>query len=115
MRRNMALIVSGVITTFALVLTLGLLIASGQLGQVAQAAPATRNEQAAVSANDGLSTDVRTLQAEVIADREQLQQAYAALQQAYDQIQVLSAGNGLRSRSRGLGLNLVPVPIEPSD
>jgi hypothetical protein len=98
MRRKTALILSGIVTAFAMVAVLGLFGLSGRQGNAAQAASGLRSGDGAAFDRTGqASTDVATLQAEVVAYQQQLQEAYAALQRAYVEIQVLS-GN-----SRGFG------------
>lgn|GEM_PF-1982880 len=96
MRRKAAMLVSGIITAFVMVVVIGLLQLSGRVGNTAQAAalPSTGPAQATVNGADPTNADVATLQAEVAAYRDQLQQAYTALQQAYQQIQLLSGGGG---------------------
>jgi hypothetical protein len=102
MRRKTALILSGVVTAFAMVAVIGLFGLSGRQGNTAQAASVARTGDGVTLDQAGqLSTDVATLQAEVVAYQQQLQEAYSALQQAYDQIQVLSAAGSRGFRNRG--------------
>lgn len=103
MRRETALVVSGIVTAFAMVAVIGLFGLSARQVKTAQAASVAQGVGAvAVSQTGQLSTDVATLQAEVVVYQEQLQEAYSALQQAYNEIQVLSATGGSRgSRGRG--------------
>ncbi len=103
MRRKTALVLSGMVTVFAMVAVIGLFGLSARQARIVQAAAVTRGESAVdVSQTGQLSTDVTTLQAEVVAYQQQLQEAYSALQQAYNEIQVLSANNGSRGfRDRG--------------
>jgi hypothetical protein len=101
MRRKTALILSGIVTAFALVVVIGLFGLSGRQVNTAQAASVGRTgEGVSLDQTGQLSTDVATLQAEVVAYQQQLQEAYAALQQAYVEIQMLS-GNSRGFRNRG--------------
>jgi hypothetical protein len=103
MRRKTAVILSGIVTAFAMVVVLGLFGLSARQGNTAQAATAARlGDVVAFDESGQLSTDVATLQAEVVAYQQQLQEAYLALQQAYGEIQVLSA-NGSRGFRNGGG------------
>ena len=103
MRRKTRLVLSGTVTAFAMVVMIGLFGLSAIQGKTAQAATASRtNDVVAFDQSGQLSTDVVTLQAEVIAYQQQLQEAYSALQQAYGEIQMLS-GNGSRGFRNGGG------------
>ena len=108
--RKTALLISGFVTAFAMVVVIGLVGASGQFVQNAQAASvqATAPVQGAVTqgaTQTATSAEVATLQAEVANYRTQLQKAYQDLQSAYDQIQALNAQqrSGRRFRDDGGG------------
>jgi hypothetical protein len=102
MRRKTALLLAGVVTAFAMVAVIGLFGLSASQSRTAQAAPlAGPANRVALDQSGQLSTDVATLQAEVVAYQQQLQEAYAALQQAYVEIQVLSANGSGGFRNRG--------------
>ena len=101
------MILSGIVAVFAMVVVIGLFGLSvrqgARQGNAAQAATVARAGDAIAFDGSGqLSTDVATLQAEVVAYQQQLQVAYQALQQAYGEIQVLSA-NGSRGFRNGGG------------
>ena len=102
------MILSGIVAVFAMVVVIGLFGLSARQGarqgNAAQAATVARAGDGAAFDGSGqqLSTDVATLQAEVVAYQQQLQVAYQALQQAYGEIQVLSA-NGSRGFRNGGG------------
>ncbi len=107
MKRRTMLVLSGMVTAFVLVAIIGLFGLSASQAKTARAA--TISAATSSQTNDPpvfdqtgqqLSTDVPTLQAEVIAYQQQLQQSYAALQQAYNEIQVLSAGGSRGFRNR---------------
>lgn len=100
MRRKTALLLSGVITAFLMVIFIGLAGSAGWFSQQAvSAAPAVASAPAA-AAN---STDVAALQAQVATYRQQLQKAYSDLQAAYDQIQTLSQQQAQAGNSGGFG------------
>jgi hypothetical protein len=102
MRRKTTFILSGIVTAFAMVAVIGLFGLAGKQGGTAQAAsPAEPAGRLAVDQSGQLSTDVATLQAEVVAYQQQLEVAYAALQQAYGEIQMLSGGGSRSFRNRG--------------
>jgi hypothetical protein len=103
MRHKTALVFSGIVTALAMVVVIGLFGLSARQAKTAQAPPGAQGGGAIVVSQTGqLSTDVATLQAQVVADQQQLQVAYLALQQAYDEIQMLSATGGSRGfRNRG--------------
>ncbi len=109
MPRKTAMLLSGTITAFVLMVVIGLVFSANQLGSipVAQAAPANNN---AANASANNSADVTALQQQVQTYKSQLQQAYSDLQQAYDQINQLQQAvqtmqaqgqGGFRSRQRG--------------
>ena len=103
MRRKTALILSGIVTAFAMVVVIGLFGLSARQGNTAQAASIAQvGGRAAIDNTGQLSTDVATLQFEVVTYQQQLQEAYLALQQAYAEIQVLSS-NGSRGFRGGGG------------
>jgi hypothetical protein len=99
MKHRMALIISGLITAFVMVVAVGLVALSGQATSAAQAqapepaitAVATGPAAAGSTASD--RAEIQALQQQVVTYRSQLQQAYSDLQQAYDQIQALQASN----------------------
>ena len=105
MRRKTALIFSGIVTAFAMVSMIGLFGLSARQGNAAQAAPVVQSGDAVSFDRSGqLSTDTAMLQAEVVAYRQQLREAYSALQQAYVEIQVLqSSGAGELGNRAGRG------------
>ena len=104
MRRKTALVLSGIVTAFAMVAVVGLFGLSARQAKTAQASSVAQGGSSVdVSQTGQLSTDVIALQAEVVAYQRQLQEAYSALQQAYDEIQVLSANNGSRGFRNGEG------------
>jgi hypothetical protein len=98
MQRKTALVVSGIITAFVMVVVVGLVQMSGRASAAQPVSLTLPGGQATLSGAGDASTDVATLQAEVAAYRAQLQQAYDALQQAYNEIQVLSSADGFRGR-----------------
>jgi hypothetical protein len=101
MRRKTALIFSGIVTAFAMVCMIGLFGLSARHGNTVQAAPVVQSGDAVSFDRSGqLSTDTAILQAEVIAYRQQLQEAYLALQQAYAEIQLLSSDGSRNFRDR---------------
>jgi hypothetical protein len=76
----------------------------GRLAVTAQAAsPVQTDNGAALSRTGQPGEDVAALQAEVVAYRQQLQEAYSALQQAYVEIQILQS-SGSRGFRNGGGL-----------
>jgi hypothetical protein len=102
MRHKTALILSGIVTAFAMVAVIGLFGLSARQSHTAQAASvAAAPAGFSLDPSGQLPTDVTTLQAEVVAYQQQLQEAYQALQQAYVEIQVLSAGGSRRFRNGG--------------
>jgi hypothetical protein len=102
MRHRTVMILSGVVTAFVLVAVIGLFGLSAKQSPTAQAAsPAVASAGVSLDPSGQLSTDVPTLQAEVVAYQQQLDQAYQALQQAYAEIQVLQAGGARRFRNGG--------------
>jgi ABC-type antimicrobial peptide transport system permease subunit len=111
MKRRTAVIFSGIAAAFVMVAVIGLFGLSGSQGSTAQAASVVQTDNgAALNRSGQLSEDVTTLQAEVVAYRQQLQEAYSALQQAYVEIQILQSG-GARGFRNGGGLQ----QFEPSD
>jgi hypothetical protein len=102
MRHKTALILSGIVTAFVLVAVIGLFGLSATQSPKAQAASAVvASPGVSVDPSGQLSTDVPTLQAEVVAYQQQLAQAYQALQQADAEIQVLQASGARRFRNGG--------------
>jgi hypothetical protein len=101
MGRKTALVLSGMVTAFAMVAMIGLFGLSASQSKTAQAAASQTNGAVDFDQTGQLSTDVATLQAEVVAYQQQLQEAYTALQQAYVEIQVLSANGSRGFRNRG--------------
>ena len=104
MRRKTALLISGIVTAFAMVLVLGLLSASARDAQAAQQAPAP-SEVVPASDPAGTATadQVASLQAEVDQYKTALNQAYSDLQAAYSQIQQLQAQTSGGRLRRGGG------------
>ncbi len=104
MPRKTAMIVSGAITAFVLMVVLGLVYGSNQLAAAAGAAtpqaPIAAQAQAAAGAqgspaasDPGLQdkdAEIAQLQAEVQAYKQQLDQATTQLQDAYNQLQSLA-------------------------
>ena len=102
MRRKTALILSGIVTAFAMVVVIGLFRLSARQGNTAQASSIAQvGGGPGIDRTGQLSTDVATLQAEVVTYQQQLQEAYSALQQAYAEIQVLSANDSPGFRGSG--------------
>jgi hypothetical protein len=97
MRRNAALLISGIVTAFVMVLVIGLAGGMNWLTSTAQAAaPATVGQNVTVTGSTGQqgnaqSADPARLQQEVNTYKTQLQQAYDKLQAAYDQISQLQS------------------------
>lgn len=103
MKTKTALIVSGMVTVYVMVLVIWVLGGFGWFAPTAQASPAASNP---VAVTASASTDVATLQQEAAAYRQELQQANAQLQAAYNEIatlqsQLASGGNGFNGRQGG--------------
>lgn len=117
MGRKWALLLSGIVTAFAMVVVIGLINQAANQPAGVQAASAAESTPAVsaitgdtastdVTANTGVGqngADVARLQAELNAYKQQLDKAYSDLQAAYDQIQAMQQQQqqqrrGFRSR-----------------
>src|SRR5665811_113918 len=87
-KRNSALLLSGIVTAFVMVIVVGLVLLSGRAAQVAQAAAA--DVPSGQAPDPSTTSDVATLQAEVQAYKQALQKADTDLQTAYGQVKTLN-------------------------
>lgn len=108
MNRRTALLLSGAVTAFLLMVVVGLVYGADRFSSAAAVASgANPSALAGVSGNSGdrqaaNPADVAALQEQVQTLKSQLQQAYTDLQTAYDQISALqSQGTGGRFRNGG--------------
>ena len=91
MQHKTALLLSGAITAFALMVVIGLVYGANRFGATAAAATPSPLAQVAQADPRSNSAEVATLQAQIQQYRSQLQQAYSDLQAAYDQINALNS------------------------
>src|SRR5512136_2789642 len=102
MKRKMALVLSGIVTAFVMVSMIGLFgLSANQSNTVRAAPPAQSSATGSFDGSGQGSTDVATLRAEVVAYQQQLREAYLALQQAYNEIQLLSGNESRNFRNGG--------------
>ncbi len=112
MNRRTAMLLSGAITAFALMLVIGLVYGANRFNSAAgAAAPAVTGATADGSSAQANSAEVAALQQQVQTLKTQLQQSYSDLQNAYNQITALQGQNtgGGRLRNGRGSLNQNPL------
>lgn len=103
MQHKTAMLLSGAITAFVLMVVIGLVYGANRFG--ASAAPATPSPSAQVAPDNprSNSAEVATLQAQIQQYRSELQQAYSDLQAAYNQINAQNSAQAQGGGTRRFG------------